>query len=105
MHFNLKIDLEVNIMEEILGVEEARRKLGRLVTQVAQKREPVIIIHKAKEKAVLLSYEEYKQLQKLSAANAAQTVSKALKNIQEAVKKANLEQDVIESAILEVRTT
>ncbi|MGI9861192.1 type II toxin-antitoxin system Phd/YefM family antitoxin [Moorella naiadis] len=91
-------------MEEILGVEEARRKLGRLVTKVAQNREPVIIIHKAKEKAVLLSYEEYKQLQNISAANAKQTVIQALQNIQEAVKKENLEQDVIEAAIHEVRS-
>jgi ABC-type polysaccharide/polyol phosphate export permease len=28
----------MNIMEELLGIEEARRKLGRLVTQVVQKR-------------------------------------------------------------------
>jgi len=38
-------------MEEIIGVEEARRKLGGLVTRVAQSREPVIIIHKAKVKS------------------------------------------------------
>ncbi len=91
-------------MEEILGVEEARRKLGGLVTRVAQSREPVIIIHKAKVKAVLLSYEEYKELQNLLAARAKQTVIKALQNIQEAVKKEGLEQDVIEAAIREVRS-
>ncbi|TDA68770.1 MAG: type II toxin-antitoxin system Phd/YefM family antitoxin [Clostridia bacterium] len=62
-------------------MEEAKRFLGELVSNVSRGREPVTITRRATERAVLMSYEEYKKLQALAGATAervAQSLAKIL---------------------------
>ncbi len=49
-------------MEKVVAIEEARRKLGKLVVEVASSRQPIIIARRNSERAVLLAYEEYERL-------------------------------------------
>lgn len=62
-----RLNLEVKHMENVMGVEEARRILGDLVGEVSRKREAVIITRRAREKAVLIGYDEHARLKEVAA--------------------------------------
>lgn len=91
-------------MENVLGVEEARRLLGELVYRVNQGKEPVIITRRAREKAILMGYEEYRKLQDLAVEAAANRVAQALEKIHQKVNEAGVPPAVVEEAIREVRS-
>ncbi|MDI6716965.1 MAG: type II toxin-antitoxin system Phd/YefM family antitoxin [Actinomycetota bacterium] len=46
-------------MSKIIGVTQARSKLGEIVSDVAKKKEPYILTKGSKPEAVIISYEEY----------------------------------------------
>ena len=98
------LKLEVNLMEYVIGVEEARRSLGEMVARVSRGRETVIIAKRAREKAVLMGYEEYKRLQGLAAQAASDKVAQALARIHDAAKEAGVSPAAVEEAIREVRS-
>ncbi|MFH0802467.1 MAG: type II toxin-antitoxin system Phd/YefM family antitoxin [bacterium] len=91
------------MLEYILGVEEARKNLGDLITRVARKKQPVVITRRTKEKAVLINYEEYKKLEEMAESVAANEVSQALKRIRRSVADKGLPIGAVEEAIREVR--
>lgn len=99
-----KLNLEVERMENVLGVEEARRVLGELVSDVSRKKEAVIITRRAKERAVLIGYEEYRRLKEVAAEAASARVAQALARIHEAVREAGVPPSAVEEAIREVRS-
>ena len=98
------LELEVNLMEYVVGVEEARRSLGDMVSRVSRSKETVIIARRAREKAVLMGYEEYMRLRELAAEAASDRVAESLARIRDAVKEAGVSQSVVDEAIREVRS-
>jgi len=91
-------------MEDVLGVEEARRALGELVSDVSGTSKAVIITRRTREKAVLLGYEEYKKLQGMAATVSSMKVSESLSRIHAAVKNAGIPSSAVEEAVREVRS-
>lgn len=91
-------------MEDVLGVEEARRTLGELVSDVSGTSKAVIITRRTKEKAVLLGYKEYKKLQDMAAAISSMKVSESLSRIHAAVKDAGIPSSAVAEAIRGVRS-
>ncbi|MEW5762509.1 MAG: type II toxin-antitoxin system Phd/YefM family antitoxin [Bacillota bacterium] len=91
-------------MENVVGVEEARRTLGRLIRRIVETGEQVIITRRAREKVVLMNYEEYKKLRELAAEVSAAKVSEALARIRTAVREAGLSAGVVDDALREVRS-
>lgn len=91
-------------MEQIMGVEDARRILGDLVSRVNKTKDPVIITRRAREKAVLLDYEAYLTLHKLAEQAKEQQVIAALERIQHAVAEEGIPYESVDEAIREVRS-
>ena len=91
-------------MEDVLGVEEARRALGELVSDVSGTNKAVIITRRTKEKAVLLGYTEYKKLQGMAAAVSSMKVAESLSRIHAAVKNAGIPSSAVAEAVREVRS-
>ncbi len=92
-------------MEKVVAIEEARKKLGKLVLEVASSREPVIIARRNSERAVLLGYEEYERLKAQEAQAAESRFQEALDRIHSAVAKAGIKREVVEEAIRKVRSS
>ena len=92
-------------MEKVVAIEEARRKLGQLVQEVASSRESVVIARRNSERAVLLGYEEYERLKAHEAQAAESRFQEALDRIHSAVAKAGLKRKVVNEAIRKVRST
>lgn len=92
-------------MEKVVAIEEARKKLGKLVLEVASSRTPVIIARRNSERAVLLGYEEYERLKAQEAQAAEGRFQGALDRIHSAVAKAGLKREVVEEAIRKVRSS
>lgn len=92
-------------MEKVVAIEEARKKLGKLVLEVASSRKPVIIARRNSEWAVLLGYEEYERLKAQEAQAAEGRFQEALDRIHSAVAKAGLKREVVEEAIRKVRSS
>ncbi|MDA2937971.1 type II toxin-antitoxin system Phd/YefM family antitoxin [Acidobacteria bacterium AH-259-A15] len=90
-------------MEKVVAVEEARRKLGKLVMEVASSRQPVIIARRNSERAVLLGYEEYERLRSHEAQMAESRFHQALERIHSAVAKTGVKPEVVKEAIRKVR--
>ncbi len=90
-------------MEKVVAIEEARRKLGKLVVEVASSRQPIIIARRNSERAVLLAYEEYERLRAQEAQMAESRFHEALKRIHSAVGKARVKPEVVKEAIRKVR--
>ncbi|WP_334110409.1 type II toxin-antitoxin system Phd/YefM family antitoxin [Thermodesulfitimonas autotrophica] len=91
-------------MENVMGVEEARRTLGRLIRRIVETGEEVVITRRAREKVVMMDYEEYKKLRELAAEASAAKVSEALVRIRTAVREAGLSAGVVDDALREVRS-
>ena len=90
-------------MERVVPIEEARRKLGSLVVQVAASKQPVIIARRNSQLAVLLGYEEYDRLRAHEAKAAESRFNEALERIHSSVGKAGLKPSVIREAIRKTR--
>ncbi len=90
-------------MERVIGLEQARRMLGRLIREVVENREAVVIARKAREKAILLSWEEYARLRSAEAAQAERRFQEALARIHSDVAAEGLPRSVVEEALREVR--
>jgi len=91
-------------VENVMGVEEARRTLGRLIRRIVETGEEVVITRRAREKVVMMDYEEYKKLRELAAEASAAKVSEALVRIRTAVREAGLSAGVVDDALREVRS-
>ncbi len=81
-----------------LPVEEARKKLGKLVTE-ASTGEPIIIGRRGTEQAVLLSQEEYERLRRVEEQAAEARFKEALEAIRAEVRKEKLPRKVVDEAI------
>lgn len=91
-------------MEKIIGVDEARAKLGTLVKEVSNYGEPVIITRRSKDKAVLLGRDEYIRLKEMEAENARIKLKSVIKKIRNFIKEEGLSAEEVEEAIKAVRS-
>lgn len=91
-------------MEKIIGVDEARAKLGSLVKEVSNCGEPVIITRRSKDKAVLLGRDEYIKLKEMEAENARIKLRSVIKKIRDFIKEEGLSVGEVEEAIKVVRS-
>jgi prevent-host-death family protein len=85
-----------------LPVEEARKKLGKLVAD-ASSGEPVLIGRRGTEQAVLLSQEEYDRLRRMEEQAALARLKEALQAIRAEVRKEKLPRTVVDEAIRRAR--
>ena len=92
-------------MDKVIALEEARKKLGRLVVEVASSRKPVVIARRNSERAVLLGYDEYERLKAHEAQAAESRFQEALDRIHSTVAKARLKREVVATAIRKVRSS
>jgi len=85
-----------------LPVEEARKKLGKLVAEAATG-EPVVIGRRGTEQAVLLSGEEYERLRRIAEQAAVARFKQSLEAIQAEVRRARISRKVVDEAIRAAR--
>ncbi|MGQ0551477.1 MAG: type II toxin-antitoxin system Phd/YefM family antitoxin [Armatimonadota bacterium] len=98
---NCKLNLKVICMR-YLPVEEARKKLGKLVAEAATG-EPVVIGRRGTEQAVLLSGEEYERLRRIAEQAAVARFKQSLEAIQAEVRRARISRKVVDEAIRAAR--
>ena len=92
-------------MEKVVAIEEARKKLGKLVLEVASSKKPIIIARRNSERAVLMGYEEYERLKAQEAQAAESRFQEALDRIHSSVTKTGLKREVVEEVIRKVRSS
>ncbi len=97
----LKINLKVNPLR-YLPVEQARKKLGKLVAD-ASSGEPILIGRRGTEQAVLLSQEEYDRLRRMEEQAAQARLKEALRVIRAEVRKEKLPRTVVDEAVRRTR--
>jgi antitoxin Phd len=85
-----------------VAVEDARKQLGRLVSE-AVAGNPVTISRRGTQQAVLLSEAEYERLKAQEEEAAKQRFFAALEDIHAAVEREGLTPDVVDEAIRAVR--
>ncbi|HEV2439554.1 MAG TPA: type II toxin-antitoxin system Phd/YefM family antitoxin [bacterium] len=83
-------------------VEEARKRLGRLVRD-ASGGEPVIIGRRGTDQAVLLSEEEYARLRQIEEEAARARFKEALESIAATVQEREIPRKVVEEAVRTAR--
>lgn len=81
-----------------LTVEQARKRLGRLVAE-SSSGEPLVIGRRGKEQAVLLSAEEYGRLRLLEEQIAQARLKEALETIRGEVRKQRLPRRAVDDAV------
>ena len=89
-------------MTRIISVEDARKRLGRLVEEAAQG--PVVLTRRGSRPAILLSLDKYEQLEHLANAEVARRLEDALTHIQAAVAERALPTEAVAEAIAHVRS-
>ncbi len=83
-------------------VEEARKRLGRLVREAAAG-ERIVIGRRGTEQAVLVGSQEFDRLQRLEEQAAVVRFQEALAALSEETRRRRLRQDVVDEAIRTIR--
>jgi len=91
-------------MEKIIGVDEARAKLGTLVKEVSNYGRSVVITRRSKDQAVLIGRDEYIKLREIEAENARIKLGDVIKKIRDFIKEEGLSAEEVEEAIKAVRS-
>jgi len=91
-------------MEKIIGVDEARAKLGTLVKEVSNYGKSVVITRRSKNQAVLIGRDEYIKLKEIEAQNARIKLRSVIKKIEDLIKEEGLSAEEVEEAIKIVRS-
>lgn len=99
---NLKLNRKV-AMEQFIGVEEARGSLGKLVDEVAQGAEPIVLAKRGRAKAVLLSFDDYGRLKSQASRWAREELRDWLREVRKQVEEADLDPSVVDEAIAAAR--
>jgi antitoxin YefM len=86
-------------MERVIGVEEARGKLGQLIEEVASGDGPVVLAKRGRVMGVLISRDEYTKLRQAAAKVAWDELERRLEEVRERVDQAGLDPSAIDEAI------
>jgi antitoxin YefM len=90
-------------MEKIVGVEEARAKLGSLLEEVAGGGEPIVLAKRGQAIGVLLSREEYSRLKMAATRRVRSELQGSLNETRRRIKEAGLDSTSVDEAIAAVR--
>lgn len=85
--------------QRVVGVEEARAQLGRLIEEVAQGADPIALTKRGRPLAVLVNREEWDALQQLVRREARDELQQQLRQIRKRVKTAGLDPSTVDEAI------
>ena len=85
--------------ERMVGVEEARGSLGRLVEDVARGGEVVALTKRGRARAVLMSRDEYARLVQIGNRDARVELRRHLAEARRKIKAAGLDPSVVDEAI------
>lgn len=85
--------------ERMVGVEEARSSLGRLVDDVARGDEVVALTKRGRARAVLISRDEYARLVQIGNRDARAELRQRLAEIRRTIKAAGLDPSVVDDAV------
>lgn len=87
----------------VLGVEEARPKLGQLVEEIAKGGEPVVLAKRGQALGVLVSRDEYARLQLAAGKLARAELEERLSTARREIERAGLDPSVVDEAIAKAR--
>ena len=90
-------------MERIVGVEEARKRLGQLVEEVTAGGEPIILSKRGAAVGVLISREEYSRMKKASTSLARRELLERLAQARDTIQAEGLDPSVVDEAIAAAR--
>lgn len=86
-------------LERVVGIEEARASLGRLVEDVATSGESVALTKRGRALAVLVSRDEYARLVQIGNRDARAELRQRLAEARRRVKAAGLDPSIVDEAI------
>lgn len=86
-------------MENIIGVNEFRIKLSTLLKELATKKQPLIITSKSKPQAVLINYEDYKNLVRSKEEQNRLILVETVRKVRERAKAAGLTEEDVKKEI------
>lgn len=90
-------------MERLLGIEEARGRLGDVVHEVATGGDPVILTKRGRALAVLVSRDEYARLKGTATAASRAELDDRLAEVRKKIEEAGLGPEVVDEAIAAAR--
>jgi prevent-host-death family protein len=90
-------------MERFIGVEEARACLGRLVEEVAEGAEPIILARRGRARAVLVNLDDYGFLKDEKFREARDELEGLLTGVRKRIGAAGVDRSVVDEAIAAVR--
>jgi prevent-host-death family protein len=90
-------------MERQIGVEDARGSLGRIVDEVGAGGEPVVLSKRGRATAVLMGASEYGRLKQIANERARGELADRLAAIRASIRKAGLDESVVDEAIAAAR--
>lgn len=85
--------------ERLVGVEEARGSLGRLVDDIANGGEVVALTKRGRPRAVLISSDEYARLVQIGNRDARDELRRRLAETRRKIKAAGLDSSAVDEAI------
>lgn len=92
-------------MERMVGVEEARSRLGQLADEVSEADESVVLTRRGRAVAVLISAAEYRRLVDERRHRARAELQDRLAEVRHRIAEAGLDTSVVEEAIAAARRT
>ena len=90
-------------MERLLGIEEARARLGDVAEEVAVGGDPVVLTKRGRPLAVLVGTDEYSRLKEAVTAMSRAELEDRLAEVRKKVREAGLEPEVVDEAIAAAR--
>jgi prevent-host-death family protein len=83
-------------MEQIIGVEELRGRLGMVMKEITSGAEPVIVTRRGGKPCVLISRDEYARLRALANRAAAADVLDRMERARKAISEAGVDESVLD---------
>lgn len=86
-------------MERTVGLESARGRLGRLLQEIANGGDPIVLAKRGQELGVLLSRDEYSRLKTAATHLARIELAERLAETRQRIQEAGLDPGVVDEAI------
>ncbi len=90
-------------MEQYIGVEDARKRLGPLVEGVAAGSEPIVLTKRGQALAVVVSRDEYARLKEAASRLVRAELQGRLAKVRQSIRRAGLEPRAVDEAIAMAR--
>jgi prevent-host-death family protein len=90
-------------VEQYIGVEDARKRLGPLVEGVAAGSEPIVLTKRGQALAVVVSRDEYARLKEAASRLVRAELQGRLAKVRQSIRRAGLEPGAVDEAIAMAR--